>query len=238
MWDQNVISTVASVASKGDVMKKKMIIAVFALCCVCVALYFAFLKQNFVLYDEKRMEGRLLKIICQDQKLIFLDHDKQYVLMEGFDPSDDFDQPEITEFHGGVLIFFTWQTNKIGSSLELWAYDLESETLEHVFSPEHSHVITKYRLDGDELSLEELDFSAKIAIEDTKYQIPLEGKLEITTPLFFRISPEGELITERVLFTGACDWIKNRRLLSYYTWEQGKLKFLRYELPLDPSDDM
>lgn len=158
--------------------------------------------------------------------------------MEGFDPSDNFDKPEIAEFKGGILISFTWHTTKIGSSLELWTYDLESETLEHVFSPERSHITTKYRLDGDELSLEELDFSAKIVIEDTKYQIPLEGELYTSASIFFRISSEGELITERWVFTGACDWIKNSTLLSYYTWEDGKLKFLRHELPLEEPDNL
>ena len=113
---------------------------------------------------------------------------------------------------------------------------MKSKKLKHVFSPESSHIISSYRLEGDVLHLEEIDFSAKILIEDTQYQIPAKSELDITAPLYFRISSEGELITHRLLFTGAYDWIKNGRLLSYYTWENGGLKFLRHELPLEKPD--
>ncbi len=209
---------------------KKYSILVFFITIVFILFIVFKNRTNEVVFDEVNINDHNLKIIYVNNRLILNDNGKEILMMNNFNYSkSDMNEPQIKIVNEYPLIYFTYKTNKIGSLLVLWSYDYTY--LDKVFDIDQKKIV-KYKFVDNYLMIDDLGLKEKVKLNNNiEYNKNIyEGELDITSPLYFNISSNGEIITTRLIMLGLANYLETNKLLTYYKFEEGKFIKLKYKI--------
>ncbi|MBD3922730.1 hypothetical protein H8B09_28735 [Paenibacillus sp. PR3] len=144
--------------------------------------------------------------------------------------------------HKLILVSVLWNTNKIGTKADLWVFTYDETGLVKVWDSntdgrvELAYTVSDYR-DGEvSLEIPRLSLSTRVPIDEAYYEGYLsahsEGIIEETTTSMYEIRDfdndnTPELIIEKVVSTGAVEWLPFRRVLEVYQIANDELHLLK-----------
>lgn len=211
-------------------MKKKISISILLLFIILVAFNIKnSSSSSALLLDQLKFDNRDIQLVLDNDKLLLKDGltlnlKNDFVLNE-----KKVEQPEMLLFNDIILVHFYWKTNKLGSLLELWTYNPKDKSIEKLIDIDQ-RVVSTYKLKNNIIQIDEIDFSSKAFIADsTRDYVKDTETLEISDTITFSIVND-ELVTKRIIFTGAVNWLENNKLYTYYSYENNKLSLKNYKL--------
>lgn len=159
-------------------------------------------------------ESQEFKLVYSDKDLLLKCADKQYIIEQNQEYVHIEETPKLhfisSKNKDYVLITIVWQTNKIGSSVTMWGFDIMRESVFDIN-------------DGIELMDYSIEENSKINIE--KYNKKLDAKIDkqfsgvyensgsfdLSRHVEYEIKDinfdgENEIITKRIISTGAIEW--------------------------------
>ncbi len=184
-----------------------------------------------LLLDQIKFDNHNVKLVLRKDNLLLVDNKSISIVKEEFVLDKmSIDTPQIMLFNDVILIYFYWKTNKIGSLVEFWIYNPKDKSIEKIFDIDQ-RITSDYILEDDIITIEKLNYSEKVLVKDEfKAYVKDTGFLDITPTISFSIDSKNELVTRRIIFTGAADWIENSNLFTYYSYEKNKLVFKKHQL--------
>jgi hypothetical protein len=122
-----------------------------------------------------------------------------------------------------ILITIVWRTNKVGSTVSMWCYNVKTNSLFEINDGlEQIRYNVKENDQITEILIPQCNTNIEINIDDSYTGIyPQNGEVEFSRHVSYQIKDvDGdnikEIITKRVIFTGAMNWLPIHNVYTTY----------------------
>lgn len=191
--------------------------------------------------------------IKENAMLLTVGENKLTIPLEGDvsaqDPPATYEQPTLHLLNDGptkrILLSVVWNTNKIGIKADLWLYEFKSNKLPKVWDNQTRPEFVSYTLSDNKegtavLEIPQYDLTIEIPITeipiDKRYydhflSTHLAGEIDVIASTMYYLNDCNndnitDLIVEKILSTGAIEWLPFRSVYEVYTFKEGEFSLI------------